>query len=106
MIDAELDRMEALSGERLDDADRTRLRGLMSEWLMLSAQEKLAVIREQQTQNTAMVRAEERRRMHDAMHNLQRMSADDGQSSSPTHRPHHRWAQPLSLLVLRVCVYQ
>ena len=81
--------VEALQGERLSVEDRTKLKQVMGEWLMLSAEEKLAVIREQQREYSHQVRMEERRRMREAMRRTAHMDRDSRRTHThSSHAPH------------------
>ena len=66
----ELDRMQLLSEQPLSVSERHRLAATMDAWLQLSAEDKLALIRQQQTAFMRAMRAEERRRLAHLVHSM------------------------------------
>ena len=87
VIVTELERMQLLSDQQMSLSDRHRLAATMDAWLQLSADEKLALIRQQQTAYMRAMRMEERRRLADLVRSMDELrqtrvdeddSADDG----------------------------
>ena len=79
-IAAELERIQILSDQPMSVSDRRRLAATMDSWLQLSAAEKLAMMRQQQSAYVRAMHLEERRRVADmvrAMEELRQAKAED-----------------------------
>ena len=85
LVADELTRMQLLSDTRMSPADRRRLAATMDAWLQLSAEDKLALIRRQQTAYVRAMHAEQRRRLYELARDLDELKpatadGDDAQA--------------------------